>query len=105
MDTLGVHLVGLHHHLAVILASVHLLHVAQLQRAVVLERSLSVIERQQCRVFVPLDGVVRVADHAAVDERVPPGDRRDVFHRTNVCATYRGTEKEKRSSIKTFSGK
>ncbi len=44
MDALGVHLVRLDHHLAVILASVHLLHVGQLQRAVVLKCSLPVVE-------------------------------------------------------------
>lgn len=44
VDTLGVHLVGLDHHLAVILASIHLLHVGQLQSAVVLKCSLSVVE-------------------------------------------------------------
>lgn len=46
MDTLGVHLVGLDHHLAGVLASIHLLHVGQLQRAVVLERSLPVVKGQ-----------------------------------------------------------
>ena len=80
VDTLGVHLVGLHHHLAVVLPLVHLLDVGQLQRAVVLKRPLSMVERQQGRVLVPLDGVVRVANHAAVHIGVPPGNSREVFH-------------------------
>ncbi len=84
MDALGIHLVGLDHHLAVILAGVHLLHVGQLQRAIVFECSLSVVEWQQCRVFVPFYGVVRVANHTAVNESVPSGNRCDVFHWTNA---------------------
>lgn len=84
MNTLRVHLVGLDHHLAVIFASIHLLHVAQLQCAVVLERSLSVVEWEKCRVFVPLNGVVRVANHPAVNKSIPSSNRCDVLHWTNA---------------------
>lgn len=86
VDALGVHLVGLNHHLTGVLASIHLLHVAQLQRAVVLEGPLSVVEGQQCRVLVPLYGVVGVSDHTAVHEGIPPSYSRDVFHWTDAGA-------------------
>lgn len=89
VDALGVHLVGLHHHFAVVLAGVHLLHVGQLQRAVVLERPLPVVEGQQRRVLVPLDGVVRVADDPAVDEGVPPGDGGDVLHGADTGTAWK----------------
>lgn len=114
VDALRVHLVGLHHHLAVVLASVHLLHVAQFERAVVLEGPLAVVEGQQRRVLVPFDGVVGVADHPAVDEGVPPGDGRDVLHGTDVGAAWRRWaeqpereretegQRERDDSVKTF---
>lgn len=84
VDALGVHLVGLHHHLAVILAGVHLLHVGQLQRAVVLKGSLPMVEREQRRVLVPLYGVIRVANHTAVYEGISSGNSCDVFHWSNA---------------------
>lgn len=87
MDTLGVHLVGLNHHLTGVFASIHLLHVAQLQRPVVLKSSLSVVEGQQGGVLVPLYGVVGVSDHTAVNEGIPSSYGRDVFHWTNAGAT------------------
>lgn len=86
MDTLRVHLVGLDHHLTVILASVHLLHVAQLQCPIVLKGSLPVVEGKQCRVFVPLYGVVGITNNAAVNKGVPSSNRCDVFHWTNAGA-------------------
>lgn len=84
VDTLGVHLVGLDHHLAVVLASIHLLHVAELQCAIVLKGSLSMVEWEQCRVLVPLYGIVRVAYHTAVNEGIPSCNRCDVFHWTDA---------------------
>lgn len=104
MHALGVHLVGLDHHLAVVLAGVHLLHIAQLQRAVVLECPLPVVEGQQRRVLVPLYRVVGVTDHPAVDESVPPGDRCDVLHGTDAGAAWKWTESQRENSIKTFNG-
>lgn len=86
MDALGVHLVGLDHHLAVVLPSVHLLDVGQLQRAVVFKRSLPVVEGEQRGVFVPFYGVVRVTNDTAVNKGVPPGDGCDVFHWTDAGA-------------------
>lgn len=84
MDALGVHLVWLNHHFAVILSSIHLLHVAQFQCAVVLKSSLSVVERQQSRVLVPFYGIVRVANNTAVNKGIPSSYCCDVFHWTNA---------------------
>lgn len=71
----------LHQHVARVFAFIHvLLHVKQLQGAVVLEGPLAVVVWQQIRVLVPLDGVVRVANDAAVDVHVPPSDGSEVFH-------------------------
>lgn len=71
----------LHQHIARILSFIHiLLHIEQLQGAVVLEGPLPVVVRQQVGVLVPLDGVVWVADDAAVDVHVPPSDGSEVFH-------------------------
>lgn len=84
MDALAVHLVGLDHHLAVVFASVHLLHVGQLQGAVVLKGSLPMIEWEQSRVLVPLYGVVGVTNHTAMNKSVTSSDCGDVFHWANA---------------------
>lgn len=71
----------LHEHVTRVFSFVHvLLHVEQLQGAVVLEGPLAVVVRQQIGVLVPLDGVVRVADDTAVDVHVPASDGSEVFH-------------------------
>lgn len=76
---------GLDQDIAGVLALVHLLlHVRELQRPVVLERHLAMVEGEQVGVLVPLDGVVGVPDHPAVDVGVPPSDGCDVLHGPNA---------------------
>lgn len=90
MDALVLKDLRLDEHMAGVLALVQLLlHVQQLQSAVVLERSLSVVERQQVGVLVPLNGVVWVADDVAVDVRVPAGDGSEVLHGAYVSGTWK----------------
>lgn len=86
MNTLGVHLVGLHHDLAVVLSSVNLLHVGELERAVVLKGPLPVVEWEQSRVLVPLNGVIRITDYTAVNEGITSCNGCDVFQWTDSCA-------------------
>lgn len=88
MDTLVFKDLRLDKDMAGVLSLIQLLlHIQQLQSAVVLKRSLSVVERQQVGVLVPLDGVVRVADDVAVDVRVPAGDGSEVLHGAYVSGT------------------
>lgn len=72
---------GLHQHITRVLSFIHiLLHIKQLQGAVVLEGPLPVVVWQQIGVLVPLDGVVGVANDTAVDVHVPASDGSEVFH-------------------------
>lgn len=81
----------LHEHVARVFPFVHvLLHVEQLQGAVVLEGPLAVVVRQQVGVLVPLDGVVRVADDTAVDVHVPASDGSEVFHWSDAGRPFEG---------------
>lgn len=85
---------GLDQHIAGVLALIHLLlHVRELQRAVVLERHLAMVEGQQVGVLVPLDGVVGVPNDPAVDVGVPPSDGCDVLHRPNARWPCQGKER------------
>lgn len=85
---------GLDQDIAGVLALVHLLlHVRELQRAVVLERHLAMVEGQQVGILVPLDGVVGVPDDPAVDVGVPPSDGRDVLHGPNARWPCQGKER------------
>lgn len=71
----------LHQHVAGVFSFIHiLLHIKQLQGAVVLKGPLPVVVGQQIGVLVPLDGVVRVANDTAVDVHVPPSDGSEVLH-------------------------
>lgn len=71
----------LHQHIACVFSFIHiLLHIKQLQGAVVLEGPLAVVVWQQIGVLVPLDGVVWVANDTAVDVHVPASDGSEVFH-------------------------
>lgn len=88
MDALILKNLRLDQDVAGVLALVQLLlHVQQLQSAIVLERSLSVVERQQVGVLVPLDGVVWVADDVAVDVCVPAGNGSEVLHGAYISRT------------------
>lgn len=101
MDALVLKDLRLDEDVAGILALVQLLlHVQQLQSAVVLEGSLSVIEGQQVGVLVPLDGVVRVADDVAVDIGVPAGDGSEVLHGADVSGAWRDERTKKRKLFK-----
>lgn len=103
MDTLVFKDLWLDQDVAGVLALVQLLlHVQQLQSAVVLECSLSVIEGQQVGVLVPLDGVVRVTDDVAVDVRVPAGDGSEILHGAYVSRTWRegGRKKRRREKLR-----
>lgn len=84
----------IHQDVAGVFALVYVLHVGQLERAVVLEGALPMVEREQIGILVPLDGVVRIADDAAVNEHVPSGDGSEVSHRTDAGGTC-GREKQK----------
>lgn len=81
IDTLVRGELWLHQHIAGVFSFIHiLLHIKQLEGAVVLKRSLSVVVRQQIGVLVPLNGVVRVANDTAVNVHVSPSDGSEVFH-------------------------
>lgn len=84
MDALIGLLVRFDQYPAIVLSLVQLLHIRQLQSAVVLEGPLPVVEGEQVGVLIPLDGIIRVANNATVDVRVPPCDGRDVFHWTDA---------------------
>lgn len=82
----------LHQHVTRVFSFVHiLLHIKQLQGAVVLKGPLPVVVRQQIGVLVPLDGIVRVADDAAVDVHVPPSNGSEVFHWSDAGRPLRTT--------------
>lgn len=75
----------LHQHVAGVFPLVHvLLHIKQLERAVVLKGSLAMVVRQQIGVLVPLYGVVRVANDTAVNIHVSPSDGSEVLHRSDA---------------------
>lgn len=94
MDTLADGELGLDQHAAQVLPFVHaFLDVHQLQGPV-LKDHLAVVIGQQQRVLVPLDGVIRVPNHPAVDESVPTRDRRYVLHRPDARGTYKVGRKE-----------
>lgn len=99
MDALILKDLRLDEDVAGVLALVQLLlHVKQLQSAVVLERSLSVIERQQVGVLVPLDGVVWVSNDVAVDVCVPAGDGSEVLHGAYVSRTWKDVRKKQKET-------
>lgn len=71
----------LHQHITCVLSFIHiLLHIKQLEGAVVLKGSLSVVVWQQIGVLVPLNGVVWVANDTAVNIHVSASDGSEVFH-------------------------
>lgn len=79
---------------AQVLPLVHaLLHIRQLEGPV-LEHHLPVVVGQQEGVFIPLDGVVGVADDPAVDKGVPPSHGRDVPHRPDAGGAWAGVGRE-----------
>lgn len=81
MDTLVCGELRLDQHIARVLSLVHvLLHIIQLQGAIILKGPLAVVVWQQIGVLVPLDGVVWIANDATVDVHVPPSDGSEVFH-------------------------
>lgn len=71
---------GVHQNVTRILALIRVLHIRQLQCAVVLKGTLAMVKREEVGIFVPLDGVVGVANDAAVNEHVPPRDGSEVSH-------------------------
>lgn len=102
VDTLVLEQLGLNEHMAAVLSFVQFfLHVQQLQRAVVLERPLTVIKREKVGVLVPFDGVIRVTNHMAVNVHVPPSYCCEVFHWSYVSRTFKGT-KTKHFSLKEY---
>lgn len=70
----------IHQDVTGVLARIRVLHIRQLQCAVVLKGTLAMVKRKQVQIFVPLDGVVGVANDAAVNEHVSPRDGSEVFH-------------------------
>lgn len=89
MDALVLNKLGLNKHMTAVLSFIQFfLHVEQLQRAVVLERPLPVIKREQVGILEPFDGVIWVTDHMAVDVHVPPSNSGEVFHWSYVCRTF-----------------
>lgn len=54
------------------------------------EADLAVVVRKQESLFVPVDGVVRVADHPAVYEGVSSSHRSDVLHGPDPGRTWLG---------------
>lgn len=97
VDALVPEQLGLNEHMAAVLSFIQFfLHVEQLQRAVVLERPLPVIKREQVGILEPFDGVIWVTDHVAVDVHVPPGNSGEVFHWSYVSRTFG----DKNASIK-----
>lgn len=54
------------------------------------EADLAVVVRKQESLFVPVDGVVRVADHPAVYESVSSSHRSDVLHGPDPGRTWLG---------------
>lgn len=86
VDTLAGGELWLHQHVARVLSLVDfLLHIREFQSPVVLKRHLAVVKRKQIGVLIPLDGVIRIANHTAVNVRVPTRDGGDVFHWSNAC--------------------
>jgi len=94
VDALADGELGLDQDAAQILSFIHaFLDVHQLEGPV-LKDHLAVVIGQQQRVLVPLDGVVRVPDHPAVDESVPTRYRCYVLHRSDARGTYISGRKE-----------
>lgn len=94
VDALVLEELGLNQHMAAVLSFVQfLLHVQQFQRAVVLERPLTVIKREKVGVLEPFDGVIRVANHMAVNVHVPPSYCCEVFHWSYVSRTFRAQKR------------
>lgn len=94
MHTLAGGELGLDQDVAGVLPLIHLLlDVRELQRAVVLECHLAVVEGQQVGVLVPLDGVVGIPNDPAVDVRVPPSNGSDVLHGPDARRPCQGKER------------
>lgn len=94
VDTLAGGELWLYQHITRVLSLVNFfLHIREFQSPIVLKRHLAVVERKQVSVLVPLDGVIRIANYAAVDVRVTPRYRSDVFHWSDACRPWRDTRK------------
>lgn len=94
VDALADGQLGLDQHAAQILSFIHpFLDVHQL-KSPIFKDHLAVVIGQQQRVLVPLDGVIRVPDHPAVDESVPTRYCRYVLHRSDARGTYIFRRKE-----------
>lgn len=81
IDTLVCGELRLHQHITCVFSFIYiLLHIKELQGAVVLKGPLAVVVWQQIGVLVPFYGVVWVANDTAVDIHVPASDGSEVFH-------------------------
>lgn len=94
VDTLAGGELWLHQHVARVLALINvLLHIREFQSPIVLKRHLAMVKRKQIRVLIPLDGVIRIANHTTVNVCVPTRYCCDVFHWSNTCRPWRDTKK------------
>lgn len=94
VDTLAGGELWLHQHVARVLSLINvLLHIREFQSPIVLKRHLAMVKRKQIRVLIPLDGVIWIANHTAVNVCVPACYCCDVFHWSNTCRPWRDTKK------------
>ncbi len=77
----------IHQHVACVLPLVRVLHIGQLQCAVVLKGTLAMVKREQVGILIPLNRVVRVTNDATVNVCVPSSDGSDIFHWSNTGRT------------------
>ncbi len=82
----------IHQHIACVLPLVQVLHIGQLQCAVVLKGTLAMVKREQVGILIPLNRVVRVTNDATVNVRVPSSDGSNIFHWSNTGRTCCETE-------------
>lgn len=89
IDGLADRELGLDEHTAQVRSLVHsFLHITELECTILIYH-LPMVVWQQHAIFVPLDGVVWVADDVAVDVRVPAGDGSEVLHGAYVSRTWK----------------
>lgn len=82
-------------HAAQIRPLIHtLLHIAQLQSPIFVH-DLTMVVWQQHPVFIPLDRVIWIADHTAVNKGVTTGHGCDVPHGPDAGRTCKGEERGK----------